>query len=120
MNIYLLSANQNNLLQVIVLLILFVTVLIAAFFTTKMFGKFQLKKGSSKNIHQLESISAGPGKFIQLIQIGEEYILIGITKDKITFLKEINKDNIDLTKYDKKDMSQVAFSKHLEKFLNKK
>ncbi|MCT4545398.1 MAG: flagellar biosynthetic protein FliO [Vallitalea sp.] len=113
--------SQSNWWQFIVLLILFILVLFGAYFSTKLFGKFQIKKGSSKNIHQLESISVGPQKFIQLIKIGEEFILIGVTKDKITFIKEIDKNNIDLNKYKKDNIQQVApFSKHLEKFLGKK
>lgn len=121
MNTYLLFAKQSDWLQVIVLMVLFIVVLFGAYFSTKLFGNFQIKKGSSKNIHQLESISVGPQKVIQLIKVGEEFILIGITKDKITYIKEINKDNIDLNKYEKDKSNQVVpFSKHLEKFLSKK
>ncbi|GMQ62763.1 flagellar biosynthetic protein FliO [Vallitalea maricola] len=121
MTAYYLYSGQSEWWQVIVLLVLFILVLVGAYYVTRVFGRFQIKKGSSQNIHQLESISVGPQKFIQLIKIGDEYILIGITKDKITFLKEIDKDNIDLSKYNKEKIAQVTpFNKQLEKFLGKK
>lgn len=121
MTTYILFAKQSDWLQVIVLLVLFIMVLFGAYFATRLFGSFQIKKGSSKNIHHLESISVGPQKVLQLIKVGEEYILIGVTKDKITFIKDINKENIDINKYnkDKTDLV-VPFSKQLEKFLGKK
>ena len=118
---YYMYSGQSQWWQVIVLIALFVLVLVGACFVTRLFGKFQIKKRSSQNIHQLESISVGPQKFIQLIKIGNEYVLVGITKDKITFLKEIDEENIDLSKYEKEKIAQVTpFSKQLEKFISKK
>ncbi len=117
----LLLIGQNDWLQLIVLLVLFIVVLIGAYFATRLFGSFQIKKGNSRNIQRLESISVGPQKVLQLIKVGEEYLLIGITKDRITFMKEIDPEHIDLSHYTMDKKNQVlSFNKQLEKFLKKK
>ncbi len=117
----LLLVGQNDWLQLIVLLVLFIIVLFGAYFATRLFGSFQVKKGTSRNIQQLESISVGPQKVLQLIKVGEEYLLIGITKDRITFMKEIDPGHIDLNHYATDKKNQVLpFNKQLEKFLKKK
>lgn len=44
--------------------------------------------GFNKNKHMkvLEITSVGPGSTIQLVRVSEEYFLIGVTKNQITFL----------------------------------
>lgn len=121
MNNSVLLTASSDWLQLSVLLILFIFVLVGAYFATRLFGNFHIKKGNSRNIKQLESITVGPQKVIQLIKVGEEYLLIGITKDRITYIKEIDKTNIDLSLYDLAKKNQGApFNKQLEKFLKKK
>lgn len=111
--------NVQDWLQLIALLILFIVVLFGAVFTTKFIGKLNLKRGVGKNMQLLEAISVGPQKVLQLIKVGEEIILIAISKDRITFIKEIKKDDIDLNIYNAREKETIPFSKQLDKFIKK-
>lgn len=72
----------------------------------------------NKNIKILESISIGYNSSICIIQIGSKYILVGVTKETVTFLQNINENDIeivsDLPNY------QASFKKYLDKYLIRK
>lgn len=111
----------SSTLQVIWVLLLFAIVLFGAYYTTKVLTRIQLKQHKNSNIKIVEAISVGPQKTLQLIKVGDEYVLIGVTKDQITFIKEISGEGIDLRRIEEMEQEvPVPFSKYLDKVLKKK
>lgn len=109
----------KDFIQIIYILILCVVVFLGAYYSSRLLGNFQMKKNKASNIKILEVISVGPQKTIQLLKIGEEFVLIGVTKDKITFIKDISKDNLDLNLFENHD-TIIPFSQYMNKFKKKK
>lgn len=104
--------------QLFLLIIIFIGVLVLAFYSTKLIGSAKnLKKGG--NIRIIESVGVGYNGAVQIIKVGESYYLLGVTKEKITFLKELDKDSIDLSK-EKSFETGVPFEKHLKKLFDRK
>lgn len=78
-----------------------------------------MKKKQDTNIKIIEATMVGPQKNLQLVKVGQEYLLIGVTKDRITFIKEIDKDSIKVDTATKMEQG-IPFSKHLEDLIKKK
>ena len=109
------KTSIGDVLQVISIFILFIVILLGAYYTTKILGKHQLNKNANMSI--LEVISVGPGKTVQLIKVGEELLLIGVSKERIVFLKEVKKEHIDFTFF--QNQHQDSFQKYYTKILDK-
>jgi len=71
---------------------------------------------NSKYIKSLDRLIISNDKWIEIIQIGDETILIGVTNDSITKIKEINGDKLHELQDEKegKDFSQF-FKKYYKK-----
>ncbi len=114
------SARSSGGLQIVYILILFVVIFFGAYYTTKFLGKYQGRKTKEANLKVIEAISVGPQKSLQLVKVGSEFVLIGVTKDRITFLKDVSEDQIDLNLLESNSFGVVPFSQYLDKFVNLK
>lgn len=104
--------------QFFLLIIAFVVILVLAYYSTKMVAKVRLNGFKSNNIKIIESVSAGYQNMIQIVKVGSKFYLIGVTKEKITFLTEIEGDDLDIT--EKSNNEQVfPFEKYLKEYFNK-
>ena len=87
----------SNIIQLVVIIIVFIIVLIATYFTTRWIGKSGSIQAHSPNIRVKETFKIAPNRYIQIIELGDQYYAIGVSKDNITFLTELSKDQLDLT-----------------------
>lgn len=106
--------------QIFYIFILCIVVFVGAYYTSKLLGNYQFSKNKLSNLKIAEVIQVGPQKTIQLIKVGTEYVLIGVTKDKITFIKEIPESNIDLNLLPNNINNSMPFNKYLDQILKKK
>ncbi|MDA3845006.1 MAG: flagellar biosynthetic protein FliO [Vallitaleaceae bacterium] len=113
------DGSTSNIFGAIGIIALFVVILFGAYFTTKFVANHQTSRLKNNHIKIIEAIQVGPGKTVQLIKAGEDFLLIGVTKDHITSLKSISKDEIDLTIQENQGKS-IPFSQYLSAFKNKK
>lgn len=84
----------ENVMQLIGLIIIFVIILVATYYTTKWIGKTGLGQGKNRNISVIETYKLTQNKFIQIVKVGEKYIAIGISKDHIEYLTDVDKDQL--------------------------
>ena len=105
----------SNVIQLVVIIVIFILVLVATYFTTRWIGKTGAIQTQSPNIHVKETFKIAPNKYIQIIELGDQYYAIGVSKDNITFLTALSKDQLDLTPVDK-EHSAVSFKDMMNKF----
>lgn len=86
----------NNILQLITALFVFVLVLALTYFVTKWIAKSGAMQSHAKNIKVIETYKIAPSKYIQIIQIGKKQYAIGVTKEQITFLSELEEDQLEI------------------------
>lgn len=91
----------ENALELIGVLIVFVLVLLATYYATKWIGKSGAIQMQSANIKVIETFKIAPNKYIQIIQLGNKYYSIAVTKENITFLTSLDEEQLDLTAKDK-------------------
>jgi flagellar protein FliO/FliZ len=95
------SSPLEGIIQLIVVFIMFLFVLALAYFTARLAGRFQGNVQSRSNIKVLESARVANNKYIQLVKIGNRYFAIGIGKDTITYLAELEEEELNMVLMEK-------------------
>ncbi len=98
------SHALDSVIQLIVVLIMFLFVLGLAYLAARIAGRFQSNIQSRSNIKVIEVARVNNNKLVEIVKIGERYFAIGIGKDTITMLAELQEDelNLDTLNHDSK------------------
>lgn len=95
-----LSGSYNgveNFAQFFTVLIIFIFVLALTYWTTKIAGGYKKQQMTGKNIQIIETVSISASKYIQIIKVTSKYVAIAVSKDTVTFLCELNEEDIDIS-----------------------
>lgn len=65
----------------------------------------------SGNVKLIDAFQIAPGKYIQIVKVGKKYLALAVCKDTVTFLTELQEDEVKIT--EKKEL--VSFKELLEK-----
>ena len=102
--------------QVFGFLLALAIVVVLAIIVTRFVAGQRLRSFRNKNIRIIESIGIGYQSSICILQVGTNYILVGITRESINLLQNINEDDITTQQPEGYD---VPFKKYLEKYIRK-
>ena len=99
-------------------LILFVIIIFATYYTTRFIGNFQNNQMKKSNFKVIESYRISQGKYLQIIKVSSKYFVVALGKDEITFITQLEEDEILL----KDDMAfkDSKFSEYLSNFMSRK
>lgn len=89
-----LSSGLESAVQLIVALIVFIIVIALTGITTKWIGGYQKTRFLNKNLQPIESMKVGNNKFIQLVKVGEVYLVLGVGKDEVNAIAKLTKDEL--------------------------
>lgn len=84
----------NNVGQLIRVLILFVIVLLLTLLTTRWIARYQQGQMHNQNLRIIETLKISVNSYIQIIQAGDVYLVIAVSRDHVEKLAEITKDQI--------------------------
>lgn len=84
-------------LRPIGILVLFFLILYGAYWTSRYAAKFQGGRSAGRNMNIVEAISVGPQKTLQIIRVGKTYMVVGVSRDRITYLREIDSSELTLS-----------------------
>ena len=98
--------KSQSVFQFITLLIVFIIVLAATYFTTRWIANYQKGASISGNIEVIEVRRITNTKSIEIIRIGEEYFALAIGKDEINLIGRLNKEQLNLDKTVKNSTGQ--------------
>lgn len=95
----------DNLLQLVFAIIIFAFVLFLTYLAARVAGTYQSNITNHRsNIRIIETYRIANNKYIQIAKIGGKYVALGIGKDTVTFLTELEEENI-------KDISTMPMEK---------
>lgn len=108
----------DSVLELIGLIILFVIIIFATYYTTRFIGNFQNNQMKKSNFKVIESYRISQGKYLQIIKVSSKYFVVALGKDEITFITQLEEDEILL----KDDMAfkDSKFSEYLSNFMSRK
>ena len=92
--ILLMGRSGENILRFLSAIVVFVLVLAVTYFVTRWIGKYQQGISGSRNITVLETFRVTQNKYLQVVKVGEIYMVIAVCKDSITMLTRLDKDEL--------------------------
>jgi Flagellar biosynthesis protein, FliO. len=108
----------DNVLQLLGLCIILVIILIAAYYTTRFIGKYKMGQLKSSNFEIIEMFKVNSNNLLLLVRIADKFVVLGVSKDHVTYITEVDKDKI-LT-FEVKEGDKLSFSQIIEKLKSKK
>ena len=88
------SSRIEAFAQLLTLFIIFILVLAITYYVTRFVGNYQKNKMSGSNINILETMRISNTKYIQVVKIGSKVFAIAVAKDTVTYLCELNEDEL--------------------------
>ncbi len=115
--IFLSASSLASVGQLLVAIIMFVVVVALCYFTTHFIAGYQKRKISAGNFAIIDSMKIANNKFIAIIKAGsDDYYIIGVGKDEITFIDKIDKEKINFKNDTKINGQQPDFKRFKEMF----
>ncbi len=109
------SSALESLIQLIGIILIFVFVLGATFLTTRWIANYQKTTTRNRNIRIVETCRLTANKYIQIVQVGEKYLAIAVSKDQISVLTELGEDEIIDFSADLESSKGESFGNIMEK-----
>ena len=109
------SSTLESVVQLIGIILIFVFVLGATFLTTRWIANYQRTTTRNRNIRVVETCRLTTNKYIQIVQVGEKYLAIAVSKDNITVLTELGEDEIIDFSAELESSKGESFGKIMEK-----
>jgi flagellar protein FliO/FliZ len=92
-----LATAQNSLqslFELLGLILIFVIVLVVCYYTTRFVAGRQLVQKKVGNFEIVETFAIAQNKCLQLIRMGNKYVVISIAKDSITYITELEENEV--------------------------
>lgn len=104
--------------EAIFLIVMFVIVIALAYMLTKKLATIGSHRMKGKNMKVLEALQLGINQYLYLVKIGNKTMIIGVSKETIKYIGEVDDESIDYTVYDT-SLSAPLFEEYLKKFKDK-
>lgn len=95
----------TDIFRFIALFIVFIIVIVLAFYFTKWYANSGLVKKGYGNIKVVESYQLTPGKVVYILKIGSKFVSIMTSKDNIVKLAELSEEDIEIAEISYNDAS---------------
>ena len=112
-------SSKDNILQLLGLLFFFFLVLFDAWYVLLLIGNKAMGGFGNRNINVIESFRLDNNKAIQIIRIADKYLAIGISKDNISVLAQLNEEDIIVPSKDENNMNFKDILKNAKGILKK-
>ncbi len=80
--------------QMMSLVFMLIIILLAAYFTSKFVASFKLGQLKKSNFQVIDAYRISANKVLQLVKIGNKYIVLGIGKDSINVITELEEKEV--------------------------
>lgn len=116
------SSGYNSFWQLAGLVLMLIIILIAAYYTSRIVGGIKLGQLRRSNFQVIDSYRITPNKTLQIVKIGNKYIVIAIGKDDVNYITELDESEVILKEFhqgEKQGLEQ-SFKQILDKLKNNK
>jgi len=86
------GSKTGSISQLITVLLIFILVLAITALTTRFIGGYQKMQGRNRNLEVIETVRVANNKYVQIVRTADKYIVIGIGKNEVSMLTEIDED----------------------------
>ena len=96
----------GNVAELFVILIIFLGILCMAYFVSRWIGTAGMKQQNDRNIRVIEGCRVGQNKIIQIVKVGNRFIVVGIGKDEISYLGEVEEKELTILNNEMKPLPE--------------
>ena len=92
-----LATAQNSLqslFELLGLILIFVIVLVVCYYTTRFVAGRQLVQKKIGNFEIVVTFPIAQNKYLQLVRMGNKYVVIAIAKDSISYVTELDENEV--------------------------
>ncbi len=86
----------SSLGQLMGVLAIFIIVLLLTWLTTRFIAGYQQGQVRNQNLKIIETLRLTANNYIQIIEAGDVYLVIAVSKDHVEKLAEISKDRLEI------------------------
>ena len=114
------SSSLSSFFQLISVLLIFLFVLGLTYVGTRWIAGYQKGRSFNRNLKVIETLRITQNKFIQIIEAGDEYLVIAVGKDEVHLLTKLTGEQLgELPQAAELDGSGTdSFKELFEKFKN--
>lgn len=112
------TSGFQSFMELIGVLLIFVFVLVITLYTTKWIAGYQRKRTFNRNMRVVETLKLTTNKYIQILEVGEVYLVIAIGKDEVTMLTQLTEEqlnDVSMEQMNQYSNTSESFSKVLER-----
>lgn len=88
------TGTLKSLAELLALIVVFILVLVVCYYTTKFVAGRQIKQRKKGNFEAIETYAIAQNKFLQLIRMGDKYVVIAVSKDSVSYITELVEEEI--------------------------
>ena len=107
------GSTGDSFLQLVGLVFLLIVILIATYYTTRFIGGFKQGQLKNSNFKVIDAYRVSPNKVVQIVKIGNKYIVLGIGKDTINYITELEEAEVIIREVHAGE--KISFKQTLEK-----
>ncbi len=89
-----LTSSFDSFVQLIGVLVIFVFVLGITYVATRWIAGYQKGHSFNRNLKVIETLKITSNKYIQIIEAGDEYLVIAIGKDEVRLLTKLTREQL--------------------------
>ena len=111
-------SSVSSFMQLIGVLIVFIFVLVITYVATRWIAGYQKGQSFNRNLKVIETLKIAQNKYIQIVEAGDEYLVIAHGKDEVRLLTKLTREQLGILPSEE-DMAKVgtdSFKELLEKF----
>ena len=99
-------STVGNIVEMFVVLIIFLGILCMAYFVSRWVGTAGMRQQQDKNIRVIEGCRVGQNKFVQIVKVGNKFLVLGIGKDEISYLGEVEEQDLIIPQNEMKPLPE--------------
>lgn len=88
------TSSFDSFVQLLGVLVIFIFVLIITYVVTRWIAGYQKGQSFNKNLKIIETLKIAQNKYIQIIEAGDEYLVIAIGKDEVCLLTKLTEEQL--------------------------
>ena len=88
------TGTLQNIAELLGLIIIFVLVLVVCDYTTRFVAGRQLRQKKKGNFETIETYAIAQNKYLQLIRMGDKYVVIAVSKDSVRYITELAEEEV--------------------------
>lgn len=96
-------------MDLIILVVVFLLILVASYFASKWASNAGMQLQKNKNVKVLEVMRLNQTKWIYLVKIGDKVVSLGVSKEHIEFLTEVEEESLQFQEQGKSEMQFKDF-----------